>query len=128
MKAVILDSGAVTHLASRHQRTVASLQFDAMRDSWPTVVPAIVLVECLTGRQRTDASVNRFLKKCVVMDGPQESLARRAGTLRAKARRGSAVDAVVVAMAEPGGTVLTGDTGDLRALAAHAQDVSVFGM
>jgi hypothetical protein len=31
-------------------------------------------------------------------------------------------------MAEPGGAVLTGDVNDLTALAAHAQDVSVFGM
>jgi hypothetical protein len=30
-----------------------------------------------------------------------------------------------VAMAEPGGTVLGGDRADLRALAAHADDVVV---
>jgi len=35
------------------------------------------------------------------------------------------VDAVVVAMAEPGGTVLTTDPDDLEALAAHAQGVLV---
>ena len=128
MKAVILDSGAVTGLALRHQRAVANLRLDPTRDSWPTVVPALVLVECLAGRQHTDAVVNRFLKKCTVIDGPHETLARRAGTLRAMAGRGSAVDAVIVAMAEPGGTVLTGDIKDLKALAAHAQDVSVFGM
>lgn len=29
---------------------------------WPPIVPSIVLVESLTGRQRTDAKVNRFLK------------------------------------------------------------------
>jgi hypothetical protein len=31
----------------------------------------------------------------------------------------------VVASAEPGGTVITTDTGDLEALAAYAQDVDV---
>jgi len=72
--------------------------------------------------------VNRFLKRCQVVDGPHETLARRAGSLRAQAGRGSAVDAVVVAMAEPGGAVLTGDLRDLKALAAYAQDVSVFSM
>ena len=71
--------------------------------------------------------VNR-LKTCVVVDGPHERLARRAGSLRAKAGRGSAVDAVVVAMAEPGGTVFTSDIKDLKALAAYAHDVSVFDM
>ena len=42
---------------------------------------------------------------------------RRAGALRALAGRGSAVDALVVAIAEPGGMVLSGDMGDPRALA-----------
>jgi hypothetical protein len=41
------------------------------------------------------------------------------------ARRGSAVDAVVVAHAEPGGTVLSSDLRDLQALAAGAADVAV---
>jgi hypothetical protein len=41
------------------------------------------------------------------------------------ARRGSAVDALVVALAEPGGTVLTSDLRDLEALAEHAQRVRV---
>jgi hypothetical protein len=35
------------------------------------------------------------------------------------------VDALVVALAEPGGTVITGDAEDLEALAAHARDVAV---
>src|SRR5690242_14088209 len=54
-----------------------------------------------------------------------QSLARRAATLRRLARRGSDVDALVVAFAEPGGTVLTGDPPDLQALAAHADNVGV---
>jgi len=52
-------------------------------------------------------------------------VARRATELRRKAAKGSAVDALVVAFAEPGGTVLTGDTEDIEALAAHARDVAV---
>jgi hypothetical protein len=35
------------------------------------------------------------------------------------------VDAIVVAMAEPGGTVLSGDIADLRTLATHAEDVII---
>ena len=42
------------------------------------------------------------------------------------ARRGSAVDAIVVAFAEPGGTVLTSDLPDLAALAGRADRVHVF--
>ncbi len=45
--------------------------------------------------------------------------------LRAAARRGSAIDALVVAIAEPSGSVLTGDIVALRALVAHAEDVAV---
>jgi hypothetical protein len=37
----------------------------------------------------------------------------------------SASDALIVAFAEPGGTILTGDLADLRALAEHASDVTV---
>ena len=45
--------------------------------------------------------------------------------MRRKARRGSAIDALIVAFAEPDGTVLTGDTDDLAALAQFAEGVRV---
>jgi hypothetical protein len=35
------------------------------------------------------------------------------------------IDALVVALAEPGGTVLTADPDDLEALAVYAADVAV---
>ena len=54
-----------------------------------------------------------------------ETVARRAGVLRAKAKRGSAVDAVVVALAEPGATVVTSDRADLEVLAARADRVQI---
>lgn len=128
MKALILDSGAVTGLARQNRQTSETIRLAGNKDLWSAIVPSLVLVECLTGRQYKDAAVNRFLKRCQVVDGPHERLARRAGSLRAKAGRGSAVDAVVIAMAEPGGAVLTGDFGDLTALAAYAQNVRVFSM
>jgi hypothetical protein len=62
---------------------------------------------------------------CDITSTVSETLARRAALLRRLARRGSAVDALVVACAEPGGTVITTDPGDLEALAAHAQDVDI---
>jgi len=84
----------------------------------------MVLVESLSGRARTDVRVNRLLKTCDIVEALSEPMARRAGQLRALAHTGSAVDAVVVAMAEPGGAVLGTDLKDLRVLAAHAQDVT----
>jgi hypothetical protein len=65
------------------------------------------------------------LKSCDIDEVLPELLVRRAANLRFLARRGSAVDAVVVASAEPGGTVLTSDLADLQALAAGAEDVAV---
>jgi hypothetical protein len=85
----------------------------------------MVLAESATGTARTDATINRLLKSCDLEPLVAEKTARRAGNLRARARTGSAVDALLVALAEPGGTVLTGDAGDLEALAAHADAVSI---
>jgi hypothetical protein len=92
---------------------------------WPPRVPSIVLVECLQGHAGRDAAENRLLKTCDVAEDVPERLARRAARLRRLARQGSAVDALVVASVEPGGTVLTSDPQDLHALAAHAVDVAI---
>jgi hypothetical protein len=125
MTLLVLDSGGVTRLARRRQDAAALIAVFKRDGLWPPLVPSIVLTESLSGRQRTDAHVNRLLKTCDIVEELPERLARRAGVLRALAGRGSAVDAVVVAMAEPGGAVLGGDLEDLRALAAHADRVTV---
>jgi hypothetical protein len=125
LSALVLDSGGVTRLARRNQDTLATIRAFRRQGLWPPVVPSMVLIESLTGRQRSDANVNRFLKTCDIRERVPEVLARRAASLRAQARQGSGVDALVIATAEPGGSVLTGDLGDLRALAAHAADVAV---
>jgi hypothetical protein len=122
---LVLDSGGVSRLARRSQDAAALITVLVRQGIWPPVVPTVVLVECLSGRPPHDAVTNRFLKTCDIFDEVPEHLARRAGILRATAQRGSAVDALVVAIAEPNGSVLTGDIGDLQALAAHAADVSV---
>jgi hypothetical protein len=122
---LVLDSGAVTRLAERTRAAAALLA--ALRDEGllPAVVPTVVLVECLQGHPARDADVNRFLKTCLIVDELPESLARRAAYLRRTARKGSAVDALVVVHAEPNGTVLTGDTEDVEAIAARANHVRV---
>ena len=122
---LVLDSGAVSRIADRSRHAAALIQ--ALRDEgvWPPVVPSVVLVECLHGHAGRDAIENRFLKTCDIVEDVSEALARRAAFLRRRAKRGSAVDALVVAMAEPGGTVLTTDPHDLDALAAQTQGVSI---
>ncbi len=122
---LVLDSSGVSFLAQRSQQSaawVASLEEEGL---WPPVVPSVVLVECLQGHVARDVNTNRLLKMCEVVENVPEILARRAAQLRRLARRGSAVDALVVAIAEPGGTVLTSDVGDIEALAAHARGVDV---
>ena len=125
MTDLVLDSGGVSRLAQRRPETAALIAVFKRDGLWPPIVPTVVLVESLSGRQRTDAIVNRLLKTCNVVEELPEHIARRAGSLRALAGQGSAVDAVVIAMAEPGGAVLGGDLKDLRALARHARDVTV---
>ena len=122
---LVLDSGGVSRLADRSQHALALIL--SLRDEglWPPEVPAVVLVECLEGHAGRDAIENRFLKTCDIVDVVPESTARRAAMLRRRARRGSAVDALVIAFAEPGGTVLTADPHDLQALAAHANNVAI---
>lgn len=85
----------------------------------------MVLVESLQGHSGKDANANQFLKTVMKDDVVSLEVARRAAELRRQAKRGSAVDALVVAMAEPNGTVLTGDEADITALAAHARNISV---
>ncbi len=114
---LVLDSGGVSVLATRDEATAAIIRVFVRDGLWPPLLPSIVLVECLSGRQRTDAVVNRIVKTCDVVEELPTSVARRAAEIRRTARRGSAVDAVLVAVAEPGGAVLTGDVGDMRALA-----------
>ena len=83
MSTVVLDSGAVTRLASRDRRTAARIGSLKQRGIWPPVVPSVVLAECLTGRQSTDAVTNRFLKSCKIEEQLPEQVPASA---RAKQR------------------------------------------
>jgi hypothetical protein len=122
---LLLDSGGLSRLGQRTRRAAALLDALRCEGLWPPVVPTVVLAESTSGTARTDANINRLVKTCDVDPIVPEVKARRAGQLRALARRGSAVDALLVALAEPGSTVLTTDTDDLRALAAHADHVDI---
>ena len=122
---LILDSGGLSFLAKRNQDAAATIRVFVQDGLWPPVVPSVVLAESITGRQRNDANLNRLLKTCDLVEELPEGLARRAGVLRFRARQGSAVDSIVVATAEPAGTVLTGNVEDLNALAIHADRVTI---
>ena len=122
---LVLDSGALTRLARRSTASAAVIMALRRDDLWPPVVPTAVLVESLTGRRDRDVATNRLLKTCELDERLSEARARRAAMLRHRARRGSAVDAIVIASAEPGRTVLTQDAADLGAIASHADHVTI---
>jgi hypothetical protein len=122
---LVLDSGGVSRLSARTKTAAALIRSLVDHELWPPVVPTMVLVESLHGHGGRDAIANRFLKTCIIDPEVSEATARRAAQLRRLARAGSAVDALLVALAEPGGTVITGDRADLEALAAHADRVAI---
>jgi hypothetical protein len=116
---VVLDAGGLTMLA-RHRARLEELR---RRGEWPALVSAVVLTEALTGDHRRDFHENRLLRMCDVRT-TDEYLARAGARLRAAVGGGrtpSAVDAIVVALADDAGgaTVLTSDPRDLTALALH---------
>lgn len=122
---LVLDSGGVSKLSARTKTAAALVRSLVDHELWPPIVPTMVLVESLQGDPGRDANSNRFLKTCIIDPEVSEATARRAAQLRRLARAGSAVDALLVAIAEPGGTVVTGDRADLEALAAHADHVAI---
>lgn len=122
---LVVDSGGLSRLSQRSRRAAALIAAFRREALWPPVVPTVVIAESTSGTARTDTNINRLLKTCDIEPVVAETTARRAGELRALARRGSAVDALVVALAEPGSTVLTTDRFDLEALAAHADRVAI---
>jgi hypothetical protein len=120
---LVLDSDGITMLAGHRAR----LEELRRRGEWPALVASVTLVEALTGDHRRDFHENRLLRTCEIRS-VDETLARQAARLRASVsgrRSRSAVDAVVVALADDAGgaVVLSSDPGDLRALARHTTNV-----
>ena len=122
---LVLDSGGFGRLSERSKKALAIIEEFRLAGLWPPVVPTMVLVESLQGHPGRDANANRFLKTVMTDDSVTVDVARRAAELRRRAKHGSAVDALVVAMAEPDGTVLTGDEAGITALSAVSTGVTV---
>ena len=119
---LVLDSGGLTMLAGHRAR----LEELRRRDEWPPLAASVILTESLTGDHRRDFHENRLVRTCDVRP-VDEALARVAAALRTAvggARTPSAVDAIVVALADHAGgaTILTTDPRDLRALARHTKN------
>lgn len=126
----ILDTGGVSALAPTDERARARLR--ALREQVDDmVIPAAVLTEgVLSGHPGRDHQVRRLLQSVEVAT-LDEALGFAAGRLRSECLRAddrhppSGVDAAVTATADArAGTttavIVTGDPGDIGALAAHA--------
>ena len=122
---LILDAGAVIALARNDARARAFVRRAIELDA-EVRVPVVVLAETLRGTQR-DAAVHRVLNAVSDSAPIDEAVGRRAGALLGRAARSDTVDAIVVAEAiEAGGAeILTGDAGDLTALASGERSVTI---
>ena len=128
---LVLDSGAITKVANAHL-LACSIVEDLSRAGWSVCIPAVTLAEVITGRPKTDAAVERFVKRVANTMVCGEALAKAAGTLRTKSRRPneaspSGIDAIVAAVAagnQPS-IVLTTDADDMSKLLASAPTAAV---
>lgn len=101
----------------------------AQREHAERIVPMPVLAEVYRG-DASDARIDRLFTSGVRRPGLDLRTVRLAGRLRARARVGSAVDAIVVATAVRlgGAVVATGDPDDLRRLAADSPNVVIWSL
>jgi len=122
---LILDAGAVIAL-SREDPRVRAVLASAREARVHVSIPSVVVAETVRG-VAADAPVHRVLKAVGDVDSADEAVGRTAGRLLGEARSNATVDAVVVATAvEAGGAVvLTGDAGDLGALAGGSPGVII---
>ncbi len=135
MSCVVLDAEAMSTLArgGPHDAVVRAALSAAVSEQIDVLVPAAVLAECYRG-PRHDPAIDACLSRegGIGVVPTDRSLARRVGHLLAAAARGSEhhVDATVVASAAlaGGGLILTGDVGDLEALAPPGSGIAVRGL
>jgi predicted nucleic acid-binding protein len=125
----VLDSGAMTRIAEGSGTARAILRALVAR-GFSVTMPAVVLVECLTGDGRRDATTHRVLHAVGDVRPTTEHAARAAAALRHRTGNPSVIDALVaeLALGIPGAVaVLTTDVEDLEALVDGAAEVRVVG-
>jgi predicted nucleic acid-binding protein len=115
---VTFDTGVLIALERRHAGALALLR--ACRISRASItIPTTVVAEWWRG-------THAALLETGSLEALTPELAKRAGALLAETRGSNAVDATVIASAaQRGDIVVTGDAGDLRALARGVDGVTV---
>lgn len=111
---LVLDSGGLSRLRQRTWRAAELIAALKAENLWTPVVPTVVLAESTSGAARRDTKINRFLKTCEVEPVVSERVARRAGYPPGRCSNRFSRRRSGCHLAEPGGTVLTGDPNDLE--------------
>lgn len=122
---LVLDSGAVIALA-RNDVRARSVLTAAWESGARVSIPVVVLAETVRGRPE-DAPINRVIKAVGDFIDATERDGRSAGHLLADTGMSSTVDAIIVACTDRvrGGSILTGDSGDLQRLAAQNPAITI---
>ena len=116
-EALTRDAGALIAV-EREKRSVRMVFAAAAAQARTLIVPAVVVAEVWRGGPRS-ARVARFLAGCHV-DPLFDSHARHAGEALRHVRRGTTIDAIVVATAARFRTpIVTSDPDDIEPLAAY---------
>lgn len=117
-RGVTFDTAVLIALERRNASALALLRACRLSRAQITI-PSAVIAEWWRG-------THGALLESGTLEPLTPELAKRAGELLARTGRANAVDATVIASAaQRKDIVVTGDLGDLRELAAHAQGVSV---
>lgn len=116
-----LDTGALIALERRHLRVTRLLR-RAVELQQVTTVPVAALAEWWRGR----SDVRDYIRRSVVVEPMDETLARVAGEALAAVDGATVIDSIVVASAaRRGDVILTSDPDDLVRLAAYFGGVRV---
>ena len=128
---VVLDSGAITKVAFA-DTLACSIVEDLSGRGWTICIPAVTFAEVISGRPRTDAAVERLVKRVANTVDCGETLAKAAGILRARASGSkkfspSGIDAIVAAVADGSqpSIVLTTDADDMSTLLVSTELATV---
>jgi hypothetical protein len=117
-RGVTFDTGVLIALERRQAGALALLRACRLSRA-PITIPATVVAEWWRGSHRS-------LLEIGTLEALTPELAGQAGELLRDTGRANAVDATVVASASRrGDVVVTGDAGDLRALARAVRNVTI---
>ncbi len=116
MSALILDAGALIAVDRDDPAMIARLRI-ASSAGLELRTTGIVVAEVWRDPRGRQSNLARLLKSVDVRP-VDERLGRAAGVLLARAGRGDAADATIVAIAAAGDRVATSDSGDITGLAA----------